>query len=642
VHSPGTPTGTAVPASRVNYWRAIIIGLALMPFNVYWVLVSELRWHVLLTIKPLFITPICYLFFVVGANMLVRRLNPRWALSVGELLVIYIMLVTSCTVATHDFVSNLMCSTPWPAWMATPENNWENVMFPHLPKSLFVWDKSLLEGYFQGNSTIYDWPTILMWLKPMAIWSIVIFSIAWIMLCLCVLLRKAWMDDTKLSFPIVRLPLALVQQESPTTMLRAPALWYGFGLAAFLSLTNGLAQWIPNMIHFQTSYVQVDLPNPPWSAAAPLFTTFFPYGVGLAFLVPLDVSFSCWFFFVLSKLQQVFGYQFGFGSIVDFPFIHEQMIGAWFAFGLFLLYSSRHHISKVVKSALGPKDGSDANEAISYRLAFWGLVAGSSVFFAFWWWAGMNPLLVLLTLFTFLLLSICITRIRAESGSPHTVGNLEPKNLFRLFGSEMMGPANLAAAAMSHWYWRMNRSHMMPNQFEAMKMAQETGVSYKSLVKPVLISIVVAAVLGMWACLHLFYTKGAMAKCLGYQSYSGIEAYDWLNNAYTQGLEPQLERWWAVGFGGAMVVGLSWLRLKFTGFPFHPLGYCVGPGLMWYWMTFFVAWVLKLVILRYGGLKLYRKAVPFFIGMILGDYVFGGLWTAFSVITDLPIYQMFD
>jgi hypothetical protein len=40
----------------------------------------------------------------------------------------------------------------------------------------------------------------------------------------------------------------------------------------------------------------------------------------------------------------------------------------------------------------------------------------------------------------------------------------------------------------------------------------------------------------------------------------------------------------------------------------------------------FVAWVLKLLILRYGGLKLYGRMRSIFLGLILGQFVANGLW----------------
>ena len=35
-------------------------------------------------------------------------------------------------------------------------------------------------------------------------------------------------------------------------------------------------------------------------------------------------------------------------------------------------------------------------------------------------------------------------------------------------------------------------------------------------------------------------------------------------------------------------------------------------------LSVFVTWLVKLIVLRLGGIALYRKAKPFFIGMIVG------------------------
>jgi hypothetical protein len=51
-----------------------------------------------------------------------------------------------------------------------------------------------------------------------------------------------------------------------------------------------------------------------------------------------------------------------------------------------------------------------------------------------------------------------------------------------------------------------------------------------------------------------------------------------------------------------------------------------------------VAWLVKWLILKYGGVKAYRKAVPFFFGIILGEFVVGGFWAILSIIVKKPIY----
>jgi hypothetical protein len=46
-----------------------------------------------------------------------------------------------------------------------------------------------------------------------------------------------------------------------------------------------------------------------------------------------------------------------------------------------------------------------------------------------------------------------------------------------------------------------------------------------------------------------------------------------------------------------------------------------------------IAWLAKVFTLRYGGLKAYRGALPFFLGLILGDFLAGGLWTLIGCLT---------
>jgi hypothetical protein len=61
----------------------------------------------------------------------------------------------------------------------------------------------------------------------------------------------------------------------------------------------------------------------------------------------------------------------------------------------------------------------------------------------------------------------------------------------------------------------------------------------------------------------------------------------------------------------------------------------------WLWFPFFIAWALKLVVLHAGGLKLYRQTLPFFLGLVLGDYVMGAIWSLIGVVFNVPVHQIF-
>ena len=58
-------------------------------------------------------------------------------------------------------------------------------------------------------------------------------------------------------------------------------------------------------------------------------------------------------------------------------------------------------------------------------------------------------------------------------------------------------------------------------------------------------------------------------------------------------------------------------------------------------LLFFLAWLLKSTVLRYGGFKVYQQLVPFFMGAILGDFVSGGLWGLYGVIHSQQMYMWF-
>ncbi|NIR00522.1 MAG: hypothetical protein GTN78_10020, partial [Gemmatimonadales bacterium] len=50
-------------------------------------------------------------------------------------------------------------------------------------------------------------------------------------------------------------------------------------------------------------------------------------------------------------------------------------------------------------------------------------------------------------------------------------------------------------------------------------------------------------------------------------------------------------------------------------------------------MPFFLGWAFKSLVIRYGGLRLYRLTVPLAIGLIVGDLVNQGVWALVAVVT---------
>ena len=92
-----------------------------------------------------------------------------------------------------------------------------------------------------------------------------------------------------------------------------------------------------------------------------------------------------------------------------------------------------------------------------------------------------------------------------------------------------------------------------------------------------------------------------------------------------------------------MALLLSYLRVRFVGFPFHPAGYALATSfaLDYFWFSFFVAWLIKAAILRWGGQSSHRNAAPLFLGLIAGDYFLGAFWSLYGMFKDVVVYQMY-
>ena len=51
---------------------------------------------------------------------------------------------------------------------------------------------------------------------------------------------------------------------------------------------------------------------------------------------------------------------------------------------------------------------------------------------------------------------------------------------------------------------------------------------------------------------------------------------------------------------------------------------------------------MKIVLLRYGGLRAYRRSLPFFFGLMLGQFVVGSLLNFYGIARGIPTYQFWE
>ena len=620
----------------------LAIGIVLILVNAYWIaLVSGIHHSLNPAYASLFIAPVVNLFFLVLLNTLLKRFPPQLALSRAQLLIVYQMLVILCLVSGHNPMDFILGILAHPFWFATFENEYAALFHRYIPSWFTTQDKSSLTGFFEGNSTLYTAKHLSAWIGPTLLWSFVTFALFFILMCFNSIQRLQWSERERLSYPIAQLP---IEMTTPRFFSRR-LLWLGFGICAAVELLNGLHflyPFVPGMPLKIPDFGAKIFTAKPWSAIGWLPLFFYPWVIGLTFFVPLELSFSVWFFFLFTKFQLILGSVGGWKSLPGFPYYNQQGIGAWLTLGILILWVSRKHLKTVFTMALKPP--TSTNEPFQYRTALLGILIGTVILVFIFQQAGMSVGILLAFLCLYFLMSIAITYARAAVGVPyHEVIWTHPQlMLVSVLGVRRIGATNLTLLSFLYPYVRDNVSHPMPSQLEGFKIAERAPISQRKMAIAMIVALLVATPVSFWAYLHLIYQHGAV-RTEGYIIGIGFETFErmllpWLQQPHatdSTGLS-------FTAFASLFTLGLMFLRRQFIWFPFHPAGYALGlsAGMVWVWSAVCVGWFIKAILLKFGGLRLYREAAPFFVGVILGDFLTGTFWSLVGAVFEIPVYRV--
>jgi hypothetical protein len=246
----------------------------------------------------------------------------------------------------------------------------------------------------------------------------------------------------------------------------------------------------------------------------------------------------------------------------------------------------------------------------------------------------------------YLPLLIVVTRIRAELGAPiHDFTFMGPDNMLtRGFGASSFRQNDLAFLSLTYPLTYSRSNDTMPIVLESMQMAKLRRLDARRMFGVILFATVFGTLCTFWAYEHQAYQLGAAAKWnagthFAQESYERMASW----NGGMLDRRPNAGGTVAMGAGLAITLVLMVLRQKIPGFPLHPIGFAVSSA--WainiVWLPLFIAWLCKGLAIRYGGLRIYRLLLPFFLGLILGDCVIGSLWGLLSLVLNMRTYNFF-
>lgn len=617
--------------SSISTPKILILGTILIIISCFWIaaVANRIIWEITdFSILP---TVIFTLTLLALLNLITKKYL-KVSLNKAELAVIYVMLSIAVGLSGHDMIRQLIPMIGNAHWYATPENEWQELFFRYIPDWLAVENKKVLAGYYQEESHFWITETVKAWLHPVLAWAAFTIVMLFIMVCINIIIRKQWTEHEKLSYPIIQLPLEISTNTSSFFSNRL--LWIGVGIAALLEILTGLHSLYPSVPSPNLEYdIGRAFTEKPWNAMGWVPVEFYSFAVGLGYFIPLDLSFSLWFFWIFWKIQRVIftavGWSIGGG------WLGEQRAGAWIGIGILALWTTRKYIKGILFN-LFSKDQSQEPMA---RFAFGGLILGAISIILFWHYAGMSLWVIISYFGIYFILLLALTRMRAELGPPtHELHNMHPDRIMSMvIGTRVFGPKNLTLTTITDWIAYGYRCHPMPHQLEGFKISERLNMN----VKKVILAMVVAAIVGTFASI--------LAHLTLYYRYTGYAIWgrgpfgrlqNWLNYP-TRSMNAVSTA--QMGFGIFFTAFLMFMRRRFLWWPFHPVGYAVGSGwaISHMWFSVFISWLSKTALISLGGLKNYRKVTPLFLGLILGQFVVGSLWTLIGLVSQKWIYSFF-
>lgn len=592
-----------------------------------------------------FSTPgaIFLLFLLVGPlNWLVSKLHRPLALRRGELLVVYIMLITTSSIVTMGLSEYLLTITTGAQYYATPENEWATLIAPHIPEWIAPQSASAITWFYEGvpRGTPIPWEA---WLAPLGYWAILVVALYLVMISSMVILRRQWVERERLIYPLAQVPLEMTRQDEQgrNRFFRSPLMWIGFVIPVVVSSLHGLHayyNWVPDAQLLTTIPLFRNAVNLIIRVSFPM--------IGFSYLISLDIAFSLWFFNLLSTglrggmgvLGITSAEKLGIYGAAPKPILAHQGQGALFVLVLFGLWVARPHLQQVWRKAVYNDGLSDDDEIMSYRAALLCLVGGY-ITLAVWLTASGLPFWATIAFLTMaLLIFVGITRVVAESGVAAIVSPLiAAATLVSASGSVLLGPSGMVGLAYAHVWSADIRTFVMASTAHALKLSEHLGRNLRPLFWVLL-----------WAIGLSLISSVVMILYLGYE-YGGINLNGWFFGGGTRApfafiaeklktpVDPSLDGWIHTALGGGFMTMLMVARQHLLWWPLHPVGYAVS--MVWLmdqlWFSIFLAFLLKLVIIRYGGPGLYNRAKPFFLGLIAGQFIAAGAWLVIDGITGM-------
>jgi hypothetical protein len=495
------------------------------------------------------------------------------------------------------------------------------------------------------------------WARTLAFWIPVVLLLWGALIGLALIVHRQWSEHEKLPYPIATFTEELLppDDENATPVYFQRLFWIGCGAVCFYHLMGYLFVWDPEHAF--------DLPRRfDFSALRTLFPSFWGAGgwwlgrpiivftvIGLSYFLPKDMSFSVgigpFIYYSIAGMLAGYGVAMGGGGWYEMNLQRSLQAGAYAGMLVLTIYAGRRYYKQVFRAALGMKHEDEIQPH-----AMWGarvFLACSLLFFLVLVIAGLDwPLAALYTIMI-LTAYLLMGRLSAETGFIFIQAWWEPAALivglmgYRAVGASMAVMLFLLSSALI----LDTRESIMPFILNSLRVVGNKRVSLGKTSLLAVGALVIGLAVAIPTTLYIKYDRGTNLWYRWCSDSAPRFAFDQgvrvKQRLRTQGTLEAAEA--TSGFGrllhirpsGKLMAGfaiafvlflvLSFARLRLPGWPIHPV-------LLLLWTTypasrlapsFLLGFLVKWLVVKYGGDKAYRKLKPVMLGLVAGDMLFG-------------------
>jgi hypothetical protein len=175
----------------------------------------------------------------------------------------------------------------------------------------------------------------------------------------------------------------------------------------------------------------------------------------------------------------------------------------------------------------------------------------------------------------------------------------------------------------------------MPSLLHARKVTANV-VNRRLIFGGISVTLTLGVAVSLIAMLALCYKYGIRELAFDWGNRTVITVYE---NIFSLIETPVTPGKWVTIFaiaGAVVMLILVVCYHRFYWWPIHPLGYLTAysSAMRILWFSFFIGWVCNALCIRYGGVLLFKQLRFFFVGLIIGDFLMGGIWAVVGFFGD--------